>query len=1005
MKKLTTSLLVLVVTSSVAVANAQQKKDTLKTNEIEGVVVTALGIKRDKKSLGYSSQQLKGDEISEVPTTNFLNNLSGKVAGLDIKAGTNFGGSTNIVLRGYKSMLGDNQALFVIDGVPILNNNINSASQTTGGGGYDLGNAAADINPDDIESLNVLKGAAATALYGSRAQNGAIVITTKKGKRNKALGIDFSSSVTISSIDKSTFPTYQKEYGQGYNGESWSGEYKGLNTANFRDDASYGPKFDPNLKVYQYGAFIPGSRNYDMATPWVAAKNGPLEFFDVGTSYNNNFSLNGGSDVATYRFSYGNTYSTDIMPNTSLSKNNFSGNASYKFNDKLTGTFSTIFVTQNTKGRNYTGYSGNIVSGFRQWWPVNVDLKDQQYLYGLSHQNFTWNIKSPSDTSPAYWNNPYFQAYENFETDKRNRLAINTSLSYDVTKDINLTARVSRDGYTLRVDERLANGSYPERFGLNGNVTQSSGYALTMYDVSEYNYDFLATYKKKLNDISINGLIGTNLNVQNFYSNRQSTGGGLLIPNVYTLSNSKGALPLPVTTDTSKKIFGAFAQLSLGYRDTYFLEGTIRRDQSTALPKSDNAYWYPSVSTSIVLSNLVQADWLTFGKFRAAYAQVGSDTDPNRLIDIYTAQNPFLTPMYAYNTTARNQSLKPQRLDNVEVGLNMQFLNNRLGFDVAWYQNKAFDQILALPVSMGSGSASQFKNAGTLRTRGFEVTVNLVPVKLQNFNWNIDVNWSNPFTKVVELASGVENISLGSSQGGFSVNAPLNKAYGTLWTNDYVYTQDGQRIVGPKGNYLISDATNKDQGSFQANWMGGIRNTVRYKNLSISFLIDIKHGGKVFSLDQYYGYGTGIYPDSVGMNDLGNPVRNTIANGGGVILPGVRETSPGSGVYIANDIRLDKSQSSQSLETDPPASAFIYKAGYVKLREAAITYKFPDSVLASTFLKGLSIGIVGQNLWIIHKDLPYADPEAGLSSGNYQGWQSGPMPTTRNISFSLKANF
>jgi hypothetical protein len=285
------------------------------------------------------------------------------------------------------------------------------------------------------------------------------------------------------------------------------------------------------------------------------------------------------------------------------------------------------------------------------------------------------------------------------------------------------------------------------------------------------------------------------------------------------------------------------------------------------------------------------------------------------------------------------------------------------------------------------------------------VALNLTPVKTNDFSWDVNVNWSNPNTKVTELADGVDNLQLGSLQGGVSINAPKGYDYGTIWGSDFVYSPTGEKVVGENGAYLISSTSDNNLGSYQAKWFGGLRNTFNYKNLSFSFLVDWKKGGKVFSLDQYYGYGTGLYPDSVGTNDLGNPIRNTIANGGGVILNGVMVDPNNPNNYIQNTIRLDKSMSSQVLETDPPAAAFVYDASYVKLREVSISYKLPNNLFNNTFIQGITVGAVGNNLWIMHKNLPYADPEAGLSSGNVQGYQSGPMPTTRNISFNVKVNF
>jgi TonB-linked SusC/RagA family outer membrane protein len=989
--------------------NVKLQDDSVKLTD---VVVTAFGIKRDKKSLGYSSQQVTAEQVNSVPTTNFVNNLAGKVAGLDIKQGTNFGGSTNVVLRGFKSIKGDNQALFVVDGVPILNNNINSTDQVSGRGGYDYGNAASDINPNDIAEINVLKGAAATALYGSRAQNGAIIITTKKGKLNSDLSLEFSSAITTSTIDKTTFPTYQKEYGEGYYGENSFGSYLGDNAVAYGDDASYGPKYD-NSQVWQYGAFIPGSSSYGQKTAWRAADNGPITFFHTAISTVNNLSLSAGTDKATFRFNYGNTNSDDILPNSYLNKNNFTGNSSYKFNDKLTANFSVNYTTQYTKGRNSTGYNDNIMSNFRQWWPTNVDLKEQQQLYELSNQNYTWNITSESNLKPQYWNNPYFQRYQSFSSDVRKRLAANASLSYDVSKSINLLARVGTDGYTLNVQERLATGSVAGTFGLN-TVSQPSGYSVSNYDINEQNYDFLATFKRNLTeDLNLNLIIGTNYNTRNFYSNRQSTAGGLYIPGLFTISNSLSAPPLPVITETRKDIFGVFGQASLGWKNIYYLDGTYRKDKSSALPSNNNTYDYYSGTASLVFTNwdfLKDNNFLTFGKLRAAYAQVGSDTDPNQLSNVYFPGTPFTSAIYSYNTNAKNPNLKPQRLDNKEFGGNLQFAKNRVGIDVSWFENKAFDQILALPVSLGTGVLNQVKNAGTLQTRGFEISLNATPIKTENFSWDVNVNWSNPRTKVVELSAGVENIRINTSslQGGISINAPLNKDYGTIWGTDFLYAPDGQKIIGADGAYRVSTTVNNDLGSFQADWAGGINNKFTYKNVSFSFLIDGKKGGKIFSLDQYYGYGTGLYPDSVGNNDLGNPIRNDLtagADSGGVILNGVMEDPANPGQYLQNNVRLDKSQSSQVLGTDPPTAAFVYDATFAKLREVQFSYDLPNKFLKNSLLKKATFSLIGNNVWIISKKLPYSDPEAGLSSGNVQGYQSGPKPTTRNISFNVKITF
>ena len=389
--------------------------------------------------------------------------MAGKVAGLQVKTSGNIGGSTNVVIRGFKSINGNNQALFVIDGVPVNNSNTNSVRQQTAGNGYDYGNAAADINPADIESINVLKGAAATALYGSRAANGAIMITTKKGKEQKGFGISFDSSVSIGTVDKSTFTDYQTTYGQGYfpsfrtafdvNGDGTNDKVVRTN-----HDGSYGPAYDGSL-VYGWDSFVPESPYYKTARKWQAAENGAITFFENPITATNSISLSGGGDKGNYSLSYTNTSAKGLLPNSSQDKNSFLGNASYKLNDKFSSSFFANYINTRTVGRNSTGYSGNIISGFRQWFSSNIDLQEQKDIYFATRKNYTWNPNSPTNITPAYWNNPYFERYENYQNDTRNRFLGNASLSYKATKWLDVVGRVSVDTYADIQEERRANGS------------------------------------------------------------------------------------------------------------------------------------------------------------------------------------------------------------------------------------------------------------------------------------------------------------------------------------------------------------------------------------------------------------------------------------------------------------------------------------------------------------------------------------------------------------------
>jgi len=475
-----------------------------------------------------------------VKTDNFVNSLSGRVAGVQVKTTTNFGGSTNVLLRGSKSLTGDNQALFVIDGVPLNNDITNSRAQQQTGVGYDFGNAASDINPENIESVNVLKGSAATALYGSRAANGVIMITTKKGMKTtggiqrKGVGVTLNSSASIGYVDKSTFIKYQKDYGGGY------GKYYGpngdefFNTINFNgvdqqwvpmtEDASYGAHFDPNLMIYQWDAVDKSSPNYQKATPWVAAANDPITFFEHPFTLSNTVALDNASDLGNYRLSYTNYKQKGMMPNSELIKNNISLNGSWNVTDRLTVSgFGNYSVNKGT-GRNATGYNANIMTSFRQWFETNVDIKQQKYMYDLTNRNITWNYNSPFDQTPAFWDNPYWIRYQNYETDNRNRFIGNMGATYKITDWVNIFGRFSVDTYTALEEERRAVGSYADPFGIgtgaDGSLnrsSQGSGYLRRDISFSEYNYDLMANFNKDISkSFNFHGLLGMNVRRTNY---------------------------------------------------------------------------------------------------------------------------------------------------------------------------------------------------------------------------------------------------------------------------------------------------------------------------------------------------------------------------------------------------------------------------------------------------------------------------------------------------------
>jgi TonB-linked SusC/RagA family outer membrane protein len=1012
---------------------------------LDEVVVTALGISREKKSLGYATQEVKGDVISNVKTANFMNNLSGKVSGVQIQRNQNMGGSTNVIVRGSKSLFNSNQVLYVVDGVPI-NNNIGkytdvgvTSSQAATGPGYDYGNAAADIDPETIESVNILKGSAATALYGSRASAGVIMITTKKGKilaegEKAPVGISISSGFTFSTIDKSTFPTYQDQYGAGYGyGDppdfamrTVTGSLTTDDPVNdplvrwiqTTEDASFGPAFD-GQPVWGWYSVDPESPWYKQSKPYEFSKNGPITFFETPLTFTNTVAIDKATDFSSVRLSYTNYNTQGLLPNSSLKRNNVTLSGQWNINKKLTVTGIANYILQKGKGRNATGYNGNITSNFRQWQQTNLDFKDLKTAYELTKRNLTWNYNSALNY-PIYSNNPYWDAYENYETDSRNRFIGNASLNYEVFDWLDLFGRVSVDSYYELQEERRAVGSVSMRFGL-ANVPDrvTSGYIRRDNTFSEYNFDLMMKFRKNFGtSVSLNGVVGFNERRTNntYFSN--ATNGGLLIPGVYSLQNTVSELPLPLEVNQIVGVRSYYASVSVGYKDFLFLDGTFRQDYASTLPPDNNKYRYPSVTGAFLFSNVVNANWLSLGKVRLNYAQVGNLAGFDQLYDVYLANSAMNGANNQLPPSKRNPELKNERTNSLEGGLEMAFLNNRVGFDLALYKTNSYDQIIPLTVSQTTGFSSIMINAGEIENKGIELTANITPVAEKSFRWDILMNWSKNSNEVVALYPGVTNLRLNSVnlQSGVTINAEVGRPYGVIKGRDYTYDAGGNIIINANtGRPVLTTSAANPIGNFTPDWVAGMNNSFSYKDLSLSFLIDMQKGGDIYSLDMYYGLYSGLYPETAFINDLGNPVRDPLvyidpddpsqgyaSTSGGYIIEGVNVVD---GVSVPNKTRVDATNSDAFGTGLLPHKAFVYDAGFIKLREVVFTYNIPSRFLNRTFIKGASISAIASNLWIIQKSLPYADPESGMTAGNIQGYSTGSLPTTRDFSFNLKLNF
>lgn len=1044
---------------------------------LEEVVVTALGISRDKKVLGYATQTVSGEDVARVKDVNFMSALSGQVAGAQIKNSGTMGGSANVIIRGYKSIGGNNQPLYVVDGIPISNEISNSQNQSTGRGGFDYGNAAMDINPDDIQSINVLKGAAATALYGSRAANGVVIIVTKKGsQKKKGVGVTISSGAIFGNINKNTFPVYQKEYGAGY------GHFYGNDTAfngaitdaymyevdldgdgnpdalqaPLEEDAAYGLAFDtkdPNgdpLQVLSWESVYPElTETYRKTQPYQAGENDASTFYETSVMLNNSVSVEGGSDKGTYRISLADMNQKGVLPNSRLRRDNASMNVSYDLNDKLNVSSSVSFIQTNGLGRYGTGYnSRNPNNSFRQWYQVEVDMQKQKEAYENTGKNLTWNplgypYGEADKAIPHYWDNPYFMRFENYNTDNRNRIIGNMMATYKITDWLSAMGRVTNDSYDEIREERIAVGSV--------DVPMYYKYTRSFY---ERNYDFILSFNKALGTdgkISLDGNLGTNIRRQQSTETEGQTNGGLIVPGVYSLSNGVNGMIaptfLPSTNDWKilqqpyekewkRAVDGYFGRGSVGYGGFLFVDLSFRYDISSTLPLKDslgkkaNDYPYPAATLSFVYSELINLDVIDFGKIRFNYAEVGNDAPVQSLYSVYNLNTSFMgTALATAPNTNLNPRLLPERTKALELGFENKFMKNRAGLDLTFYKSNSYNQILAARVSSASGTIYQYINAGNIQNQGIELSVYAVPVKLSNgFEWTSRVNWAVNRNEVIELTDNLTTYQLANMQGGVTVEAEVGQPFGVIKGTNFVYDggieDEDHRVVrthpsaSRSGVVYAKTAAPEVIGNMLPDWTGGWLNTLKFKNFQLSALIDVQKGGEFFSLDTWYGYATGLYDISSGNNDKGTPVRERPENGGGVPMGGVLAAYDATGAMILDEDGNPTSSGTANTEYGwmgdyanatgyayAPNALHVYDASYVKLRQLNLTYSLPKTMIEKWPITGLDVSLIGRNLAILYKNCPYTDPEAGLSAGNVQGYQSGAYPSVREYGFNVTVKF
>ncbi len=948
-------------------------------NVLDEVVVTALGASREKKSLGYDVSTVSADRIKEGGETNIVNSLSGKASGVQITGSSGAAGAASYIkIRGNASLTGNNQPLFVIDGIPVTNEG--------GGGSVDgvaLSNRMVDINPDDIESVSILKGGAATASYGSRAANGVILITTKSGRLNSSVKITVNTGIEISEVNK--LPKTNLVYSQGL------GSFAGGTSDGF----SWGPAisslgFDAAGNITDNPAnMVPGSQGT------VPSFNNPKNFFQNGVKRTIGASVSGGTESTKYFMSIGNLDEEGIVPLNTFKRNNASLNITTDLNDRLTAGLSLKYA--NTRGRRIqqgSNTSGLMLGLLRT--PPSFDNAN-----GATNPTDPIAYLNPDGTQRNYRNgggydNPYWTINMSPYIDEVNRVITGLNLSYELTPNIGLNYRGGVDFYARYANEFFAIYS---RAAPAGRIIERNN------DRKEVDHNFFATFDYDLsNNITLDATLGYNLNTRNFKGTAVQ-GDGLQIQ---SFNNIKNASTITATNTTPSEIRTAavYADATLGYKDYLFLTLTGRLESASTFGSStDDTFFYPSASGSFVFSEAfgIDRDIISFGKLKASYSQIGNQPGFGVTETYYglggassgwTEGTTFPlndVTSFTFGDVAGNPSLKPEVLKNFEVGLDMKFINNRFGFEFTYYNNKSEDLILATPVAATSGITNTWINAGSMSNKGYELEFFTDIIKNDNFKWTLSGTWTKNINKVESLADGVEVISL---PGGFvSANGRLvvGEAYGTLYGQQWEKDAEGNTLVDDNG-YPIQAAATGIIGDPNPDWVAGITNSITYKNFNLSFLFDIREGGDIWNGTKGALYFFGAHADQV-------PNR-----GENFVYPGiVKSTGLPNTTPIINDWQ---SYAGGPLSGFTGASEpFVEDGSWVRLRNVNLSYNFKKEWLENTFIDGLTFTLTGRNL-ALWTDYTGIDPETNLSgSTNSQGLDYFNMPNTKSYSFNIKATF
>lgn len=972
------------VTQEVKVAKGRPMRVVLKgdVHQINEVVITALGIKRDRKALGYSLGEVKGEELQKAKEVNVVNSLAGKVAGLTVsKTATGPAGSTRVILRGSTELTGNNQPLYVVDGVPMDNTNFDSSDQW---GGFDLGDGISSINPDDIESLSVLKGPAASALYGSRASHGVILITTKKADGKKDFSVELNSTTTFET-QLTKWNNVQYEFGQGSEGRI------SLSDDRYSSNRNWGPRIDPGL----YLTYFDGK-----ARPYVVIKNNIDGFFRTGINTSNSLIVSKKMGKTGIRATYTDMRDKDLIPKTHMARNIINLRANTNIAGTLDLDFKMTYTRENVKNRPAVAdHRANIAKNlmtlsttFDQAW-LRDNYEDGNGRY------YNWN------NGDVYNINPYWVLNKMSNDTKKDNYKGAAVIRYKVMKQLTLQTTLGADINNLVFNDF----AYPSSPGRELGQLVTKDYKNRMY-----NAEFLAIYKDRYRKWDYGATLGGNLyKVDN--KTTVVTAQNMIMTDTQA---PQSFMEKKIRLDTYRKqINSVYGSLNLAYDNFAFMDMTLRGDYSSTLPRNNNMYWYPSVSGSLLFSELLKTGKriLPYGKVRASWAKVGNDTAPYMMTLSYEmTPNSFgKYPMAMISSDViPNRNLKPTMTGSVELGFELRFLKNRIGLDFTYYNQHSKDQILRMNTSYASSYNYQLINAGDIENKGVEIVLNTRPIELKDFSWDLNLNFAKNSNKVKELANGIDEFELASARWlGVKVVAKVGENYGCIMGKDFLRNENGDIIIdGTSGLPKMTDDL-KVLGNASWDWTGGITTNLRYKNFSLGAIFDVKVGADLYSMSARSAYATGKNKDTLeGRDAWYQSEEKRLEAGvtpaawkatGGYVATGVIQQDDGT--YKPNDIYVDP-QVYWAYVSTQTARPFIYDNSYVKLRELTLSYVFPCKLLGKS-LNALTLSFVARNLFNIYKNVPNIDPDSNYNNGTGMGLEFGSLPSRRSFGLNVNLKF